>query len=213
VAWILSVLVGPGGRGHLKTFMRLAVPVIVGYVLAFYQDATFVARPARGLVSLVYPDPLDKVPTDSNLYRAIENHDVIATATQHPFLGWGFGRPFLQPTALPDISAKDRYYLYIPHNTIYWVWMRLGMVGFIALWYLFGAILVRGSLIARRLRDPYLQAVAMFVVVISVMELMFAYADLQLASLRNMLYVGLLAGVLMRLPACEEHETRDAEGA
>jgi len=42
---------------------------------------------------------------------------------------------------------------------------------------------------------------------------MFAYADLQLASLRNMLYVGLLAGVLMRLPACEEHETRDAEGA
>lgn len=213
VAWTLGFLVMPRERGRLATLMRLTVPVLVGYVLVFYQDATFVARPARGFVSLFYPDPLDRISTDSNSYRAIENHNVIVTAMQNPIVGWGFGRPFLEPTALPDKSATAHYYLYIPHNTIYWVWMRLGVVGFLALWYLFGSILVRGCLIARRLRDPYLQAIAIFVVAISVMELMFAYADLQLASLRNVLYVGLLAGVLMKLPECDEHETRDAAGA
>jgi hypothetical protein len=39
---------------------------------------------------------------------------------------------------------------------------------------------------------------------------MVAYADLQLYSHRNVLYVGLLAGVLMRLPTCDEDETREA---
>ena len=213
VAWTLSFLVAPHGRGRLGTIMRLAVPLAVGYVLAFYRDAEFIARPARAIVSLIYPDPVDIVAIHSGLYRAIENHDVISTAMQHPILGWGFGRPFLQPVSLPDIGARDRYYLDSPHNTIFWVWMRLGAVGFAALGYLFGAIAVRGWLIAQRLRDRYLQGIAIFVVAISVMELIVAYADLQLYTHRNMLYVGLLAGVLMRLPVCDEDEARDAARA
>jgi hypothetical protein len=43
-----------------------------------------------------------------------------------------------------------------------------------------------------------------FVVAATIMEILFAYADLQLYSHRNVLYLGLLAGVLMRLPACDE---------
>ncbi|HXJ80466.1 MAG TPA: O-antigen ligase family protein [Candidatus Methylomirabilis sp.] len=204
VVWTLAfIAAAPQGRARLRTIMRLAVPLFVGYVLAFSTDAAFIARPARALVSLIYPDPLDKVATDSGLYRSIENRALVFTAMQHPLLGWGFGRQFLQPLTVPDISATDRYYLYIPHNTIYWVWMRLGIVGFLALWYLFGAIAARGALIAKHVRDPYRQGIAIFVVAVSIMELVVAAADLQLSALRNVLYVGLLAGLLMRLPTCE----------
>lgn len=210
VAWTLSFAVAPRGRGRLRTIMRLAVPLVIGYVLAFYGGGEFVARPARAIVSLIYPDPADRVATDSNLYRAMENQDVIFTAMRHPILGWGFGLPFLQPVPLPDFSARAPYYLYIPHNTVYWVWMRLGAIGFLALLYLFGTIAVHGWLIARRVRDRHLQVVGIFVVAVSIMELMFAYADLQLHSHRNVLYVGLLAGLLMRLPTCDEHEIQRA---
>jgi hypothetical protein len=144
---------------------------------------------------------LDTKSAESNLYRAIRPADLMATVKQHPVLGLGFGLPFLQPIELPDISRWAPYYRYIPHNTIYWVWMRLGTIGFLALWYLLGALVVRGGLIATRLRDRYLQGVAIFVVAVTFMEILAAYADYQLYALRNVLYLGLLAGVLMRLRA------------
>ena len=119
-------------------------------------------------------------------------------------MGLGFGKPFLQPILLPDLSSLDPVYNYIPHNTIYWVWMRLGPIGFIALWYLFGAMIVRGSIIARQLKDTYLQLIAIYIVAMFVMEIIVAYADYQLSFYRNVIYIGILAGVLMRLPKIDE---------
>ena len=119
-------------------------------------------------------------------------------------MGMGFGKEFLQPIPLPNILSLDPYYLYIPHNTIYWVWMRLGPIGFAAFWYLIGAIIVRGCIIARRLQDRYLQLVAIFVVSVTVMEIIVAYADYQLYFYRNVIYLGLLAGILMKLPALDK---------
>jgi hypothetical protein len=119
-------------------------------------------------------------------------------------LGLGFGKRFLEPLPLPDISTLDPVYLFIPHNTIYWVWMRLGPVGYGALWYLFAAIIIRGSMIARRLDDRYLQLVAIYVVALTVMQILVAFADYQLYFYRNVIYIGLLAGLLVRLPSLEE---------
>jgi hypothetical protein len=206
VAWALTFVVAPQERGALVTVMRVALPLVVGYVLAFFPEPSFIARPARAIVSVVYPDPGDRASLNSNRYRAIENHNLKVTVRENPLFGRGFGRPFFEVAPLPTSSTRSRHYLYIPHNTLYWVWMRLGAVGFLALWVLLGSIVVRGGFIARRLDDGYLRCVAVFVVAATIMEILFAYADLQLYSHRNVLYLGLLAGVLMRLPAC------DAEG-
>jgi hypothetical protein len=81
--------------------------------------------------------------------------------------------------------------------------MRLGTIGFLALWVLIGALVVRGARLAGRLRDPYLQCIAIFVVAVTLMEILAAYADYQLYCLRNVLYLGLLAGVLTKLPSCD----------
>ena len=123
-------------------------------------------------------------------------------------MGLGFGKPFLEPILLPDISGLDIYYLYIPHNTIYWIWMRLGPIGYLALWYLFGAIIVRGCIIVRNLKDKYLQLVAIYIVAMIIMEIIVAFADYQLSFYRNVIYVGMLAGILVKLPTLKTKEEK-----
>jgi hypothetical protein len=84
--------------------------------------------------------------------------------------------------------------------------MRLGAIGYAALWSLIAAIIVHGCIIARRLKDPYLQLVAIYVVAITFMEAIVAYADYQLFFYRNVIYLGLLIGILMRLPELDKKE-------
>ena len=84
--------------------------------------------------------------------------------------------------------------------------MRLGAIGFLAFWYLIGSIIVRGSLIARQLGDRYLQMVAIYVICMTCMEIIVAFADYQLFFYRNVIYIGLLAGILMKLPELAKGE-------
>jgi len=204
VAWVLIFVVKTHGRKSL--LVALLVTTLLGgaYVAAFFNGTGGFSEPARAVVSVFRPDPIDAA---SNLYRDIENYDLKYTVKLNP-MGLGFGKPFLQPILLPDLSSLDPVYNYIPHNTIYWVWMRLGPIGFLALWYLFGAIIVRGSIIARQLKDNYLQLIAIYIVAMFVMEIIVAYADYQLSFYRNVIYVGILAGVLLRLPKIDEREQK-----
>ncbi len=204
VAWMLIFLVRPQARTRLVVLLVLSLVLGGSYVLAFSHTSGSFAQPARAVISVFSPSADDETSASSNAYRVIENTDLLFTLKQNPFLGWGFGKPFLQPTPLPDIGTLDPYFNVVPHNTIYWVWMRLGDFGYIAFWYLVGNMIVRGCIVARRLRDRYLQAIAIFVVAMTVMEIIVAYADYQLFFLRNVLYLGLLMGLLLKLPALDE---------
>jgi hypothetical protein len=209
VAWTLVFIVKPQARKQLATGMVLAAIFGTGYVLAFSHAGSSLAEPARAVISIFDPNAADPRDAASNFYRDIEDLDLKFTVKQSPIIGWGFGKPFLQPTPLPNIQALDPYYNYVPHNTIYWVWMRLGAIGYSLLWYLLGAVIVRGCMIARRLRDTYLQLVAIFIVSATVMEIIVAYADYQLFFYRNVLYLGLLLGLLMKLPALDMDEEKE----
>ncbi len=199
VAWALIFNIKTHARKSLLVILLVTTLLGGAYVAAFYNGTGGFSSPARAMVSVFHPDPTDAA---SNLYRDIENYDLKYTVKLNP-LGLGFGRPFLQPIPLPDLSSLDPVYNYIPHNTIYWVWMRLGPIGYLALWYLFGAMIVRGSIIARKLNDTYLQLIAIYIVAMVVMEIIVAYADYQLSFYRNVIYVGMLVGTLMRLPSIE----------
>ncbi len=183
--------------------MLIFVLLGVGYIAAFANATGGLGGPAHAIVSIFRPD-VQNAP--SNMYRTIENYDLKYTAKQNPLLGAGFGTKFLQPLRLPDISQHDRNYLYIPHNTLYWVWMRLGLIGFLAFWYLLCTTIIRAGIILRSLRDPYLQLTAIYIVGIIFAEIIVAYGDYQLYSFRNVMYIGLLAGILMKLPALDENE-------
>lgn len=177
---------------------RLLVPLfLVGllYVGAFYNSDATIAKPIQLVKSLYQPS--DARDASSNEYRVSEQYNVIRTIRHNPVLGVGFGRPYEMLVALPPIPFPLRDY--IPHNEILWVWLKMGTVGFAVFWLLIAACLVQGSLVLRRLRDPYFQALAAMILTLVVMQVVIAYADLQLTFYRNMVYLGLMLGVLMRL--------------
>ena len=209
VSWALIFMVKPQARKWLAIGMVICAVIGTAYVLAFSHSTGSLGGPARAVISVFIPADADPRDAASNAYRVIENSDLIFTMKQSPIIGWGFGKPFLQPTPLPNIVTLDPYYNYVPHNTIYWIWMRLGAVGYFLLWYLLGGAIVRGCGVVRRLRDPYLQLIAIFVVAVTVMEIIVAYADYQLFFFRNVLYLGLLLGLLMKLPALDVAEEKE----
>jgi O-Antigen ligase len=206
VSWAIIFLVKPHARKPLLIGMIIFLVVGGAYVVAFGNAGGGLAQPARAIMSQFHPDPRDAA---SNLYRQIENINLKFTVKQNPILGMGFGKEFLQPIPLPNILELDPYYLYVPHNTIFWVWMRLGPLGYAAFWYIIGSIIVRGCFIAKQLRDKYLQLVAIFVVAITFMEVIAAYTDYQLFFYRNVIYLGLLAGILMKLPALDKEKEKE----
>lgn len=204
VAWVIIFFARPQARKSLVAVLISALVVIGAYVAIFYNGQGGFSEPARAIVSVFHADPTDAA---SNLYRDIEDYDLKYTVKANP-LGLGFGKPFLQPILLPDISNDDPIYNVIPHNSIYWVWMTLGPMGYFALWYLFGSIIVRGCIYARKLQDKYLKLIAIYVVGMVMMEIIVAFADYQLYAYRNVIYVGILAGVLMKLPKLEREQEK-----
>lgn len=213
VAWALIFIVKPRARKALAIGMAVGIVVTVGYVLAFGQASGIWAAPARSVMSIISPSPSDTADINSNLYRDNENYDLKYTVSKNP-LGMGFGKMFLQPKLLQNATYGDpanggNPYQYVPHNTVYWVWMRLGPIGYLAFWYLLGTVIICGCLIARQLRDRYLQLVAIYIVAVTFMEIIVAYSDYQLYAYRNVIYLGLLIGILMKLPALDQNKEPD----
>ncbi|MGO8948454.1 MAG: O-antigen ligase family protein [Ktedonobacterales bacterium] len=201
VAAILIIVIKPESRRVLVPALILCFVLGAGYVVAFRNVSGPLGQPANAIISVFYPSATDARDISSNVYRDIENYDLKYTEASSPILGYGFGKPFLQPEVLPDVSQLDPYYLYIPHNNVLWIWMRLGPLGFGALWYLIGTGIICGCLIARRLKNVELQLFAIFAVAALVMEVIVAYSDYQFYFYRNMIYIGIMLGVLFKLPA------------
>ncbi|HMA34529.1 MAG TPA: O-antigen ligase family protein [Chloroflexia bacterium] len=191
----LLVTLPPAKRAMLP---KILVPLfLVGllYVGAFYNSDLSLAKPIQMVKSLYQPtDPRD---ASSNLYRDLEQYDVMRTIRHNPILGVGFGRPYEMLIQLPEIPFPLRDY--IPHNEILWIWLKMGTTGFLIFWLFIGACIVQGSLVLRRLKDPYFQSLAAIILALVLMQIVIAYADLQLTFYRNMVYLGVMLGVLMRL--------------
>jgi hypothetical protein len=210
--WVVVFLIRPKARRLLLAGMIICLVLGVAYVVAFSHSQGTLGSPARSIIGVFNPSAGDTRDSSSNLYRQIENYDLKYTAKQNP-LGLGFGKPFLQPQSLvglyPDILANDPVYNYVPHNTVYWVWVDLGPIGFFAFWFLVGSVIIRGCFTARQLKDPYLQVVAIYIIAVMVMEIIVAIADYQLYFYRNVIDLGLLVGILAKLPILDKESKID----
>jgi hypothetical protein len=177
---------------HRKAFYSIAVPSLIIaaiYLPIFWNASGILAQPARAIRSVSNPDPRDE---SSNISREMEKVNVIATVRAFPLMGVGFGQPFLQVIAIPDISFFPLWN-YEPHHNLFWVWFKSGALGFIALWTLFGGTAALSARFARTLGPPELKVFAIFALAGIVSALTFSYVDLGLTSGR----VGVLLGVLI----------------
>jgi hypothetical protein len=152
----------------------------------------------RPFHSISEPDTRD---ASSNLYRQAEDANLLLTFRSSPIVGIGFGRPMLYAFHMADISNLYPLWNYIPHNTLLWIGMRMGVIGFVTFFGLLAMSTLQACRVARETRDVLLRGVAIFAVVAIGMELAVGYVDLQLDTYRNLIFLGAVLGVIYRLPA------------
>jgi hypothetical protein len=151
-------------------------------------------RPIR---SMFVPDQKDYL---SNLYRTAEDANILITTKTSPVFGIGLGIPMTVVFPMADISYIYPLWNYIPHNTLLWIGMRMGALGYAVFWGLVGMGVLQACRQLATRNDPLLNGVAAFAVAAIVAEILQGYSDLQLDSYRNLIVFGALLGVLNRLP-------------
>jgi hypothetical protein len=119
----------------------LAVAAALGgiYLAVFWNHSGGIAAPAAAIKSYFQPDERDYL---SNLYRDEENTNVRATFAGSPLIGVGFGKQMDIVVPMVDLTSKWALQLYMPHNNMLWLWMRMGILGFAAFWTTIAAALL-----------------------------------------------------------------------
>ncbi|MFM7322780.1 MAG: O-antigen ligase family protein, partial [Armatimonadota bacterium] len=168
------------------------------YYYSFKNSPSQIAQPARALKSHFEPDERDAA---SNAYRDAENGNIMATIKESfptTLFGYGYGKPFLKVFQMVNIGNLYDKWDILPHNQILWIWMRTGFVGLLAFFAFISAGLIRCFQILRRPvgDDREYRALAMWTAGVLVMLVVFGLLDLQISNYRNMIFVGLLLGLI-----------------
>jgi hypothetical protein len=185
-----------------STFWRLVPATLVlfaGYTVAFWNSPSGIAFPARALKTAISPGAVSVRDQGSDLYRIIENYDLVTTIQSTRLLGLGFGHAFFRPVELPDISFFE-YYLYISHNSILWLWIQVGFLGFVAgLAFLVRTMILGGTSVREARRGPDLLVVLTAAAYVA-MWVTFAFVDIAW-NVQDMVMIGIAAAICGDYPA------------
>ena len=182
-------------RLRRKVFYFLVLPLLIvyaGYLGAFWNAQGTIAEPARAVKSIVKPDARDAA---SNLYRQLEMADIRLNVRASPVLGLGFGHPYTFYIPLPDLSWWQ-FWHYESHNSLLWIWMEMGPLGFITFLTLLGAGIVRGVQLLRRASSNRSAPLLIAFVCAILMFAIYCFVDLGMFSFRSTLLLGLALGVV-----------------
>lgn len=122
------------------------------YLVIFWHDSSPIGQLARAISSQFTPDARD---FNSNLYRLIEHGDIIANIQSAPITGLGFGQQFTFYFPLPNVGSSWPFWRYTTHNAVLWVWMKDGVLGFIAFWWLLGRAAYDGARVVETQREEW----------------------------------------------------------
>jgi hypothetical protein len=159
------------------------------------------ALPARAIRSQSSPDARD---ASSDIYRANEEIDLKFTRDTAPLIGIGYGKPFYQE--VPLIALTTNFLDYLPHNSVLWIWMRLGHVGFFLFLLMYAVVLIRGTQIGAELRTPILKVFTILALLNMLMIFIYGKYDLQFTNLREMFFAAVLVGTVGVMDRIEARE-------
>lgn len=199
---VIAAMLAADGRLRGRVLRTtLVIMVLIGtYGAAFWQaEEGPLTMPVYAFRSIYEPDEKD---VWSNLWRQLENQNLEYTVRLSPLLGLGFGHRLAMWIDLPpnyEFMLSFTYHEYITHNAIYWLWFKLGAVGFTAFWFLIGSGLILACIALRRLADGQFKALVVTAASLVVMLMVYSYADLGLTSPKAMVVLGFALGLIAAL--------------
>lgn len=192
-----------------RAFWAIVPPAaVIGlvYVVAFWNASGALALPAQAVKSIVAEDQASAADVSSNVYRLIENVNTGFTIHQRPLTGVGFGQKFYIVVSLPDISSFE-WWEYLPHNSIIWIWLKMGVFGFVAMLYMVATAVTVGARTLRQMPRDELSVAALVATLYIIMHFIYAYVDISWDG-QSMVYVGVMMGLLASLGPLAARESR-----
>lgn len=131
----------------------------------------------------------------SDLYRLIEKNNVRLTIREAPITGKGFGQQFTRYNPLVDLEVFQFQY-FTPHVQVLWLWLKLGVIGWVVFWLLIcGALFRLGQIVKYEQRKLYLNvAITAGSIITAIM--VYAYLDISLVNARLMTILAVSIGLL-----------------
>jgi hypothetical protein len=189
---VVAYLRIPERRKAIAWTVGLLLVLGSGYVAAFRGSTSLIATPAHAIWSQFSPDPRD---ASSNLYRRIENVNLGLDIRSSPILGEGFGVPIAHPIPVFDATDLDPFINFIPHNNILYIWVRMGIFGMLAFWFVVGAAVIAACRLTRH-QDRLLALLGSLVLAAMIAWLFEGWYDKGIVSFRVVILVGCLLGAV-----------------
>ena len=144
------LLMNPNLRKRILRWAMIGAPIIILYVGAGIaaKGESIIFFPIRSLVSVT------DTKNASNQTRDIENYNLLYTFREAPLLGTGFGHEYNEVSVAYDISHAMPNYRYIAHNSVLWLLMLCGGVGFAGMWLYYCISIFLGARVYQLTTDP-----------------------------------------------------------
>ncbi len=179
-----------------RSATRLAVvatPLLIIYAAVGWGSTSRMFAPVHALSTVASKQ--DR----SSLTRDIENYNLLYTLKHNKVLGTGFGHEYEEVSKGDSIVEYFKLYRFIGHNSVLWLWMIGGLIGFSALW----MVLVLGTFLAVRAfwraSVPIDRAAALSVLCNIIIFMLQAYGDMGLQSWTGMLLLAVSLAVASKL--------------
>jgi hypothetical protein len=182
----------PARRKAIVLTVGALLVVTASYVAVFRYSTSLVGTPAHAIWSQFNPDPRD---ASSNLYRHIENVNLGLDIRSSPILGEGFGVPIAHPIPVFDATDLDPLINFIPHNNILYVWVRMGIFGMLAFWFMVGAAVIAACRLTGH-QDRLLALLGALAAAAMIAWLFEGWYDKGIVSFRVVILVGCLLGAV-----------------
>ena len=217
----LIVLVPRKQRRIVLTFFLVAVVLFGLYLPIFWNSYSRFGVPAQQVKAIIFKDPtmISSRNYSSTIYRDREKYNLSCTIRESPVVGLGFGKKYSTPI---NLYLKFGLSDYIAHDSILWLFMRTGAIGFFLAFFFFNAYLFYSAFTFSKLHDPYMKALCAVCVVAIINEIVVCNVEMEFTVYRDMIYLGFLMGLVPALKAidskllapspAEEHPTRKISG-
>jgi hypothetical protein len=206
--FVLAYLAEPRYRKQLMAVGTVLMIAGVAFLAAFWnQKYGFAGELVRPIRSIFDPSSRD---LSSDMYRIAESANLKATFRLSPIFGIGFGHPYYIFYPQSGVADYDPLWNIIPHNTVLWIPMRMGILGVISFWGLISAAIVEAIWAVRNIQDKFVRGAVIFCISATLGELFYGYYDVGLENYRNLIVLGVLLAVINRAQFIAEDPPKPA---